>query len=208
MSVASAVKQLIADIGPNVLFSTRQILSRCRTKARNAVDLALRRLVEKAVIMRIAAGQFILISKDLSLPSAVEVARAKAETFGKRIYESNEKDNLSFLSNGCKSSFKSVHGRISLKHIAPGKIAARSIYNFSSGKSESETLQSQITETKTEIEALRPNLNKFSSLLFFLLGKQLLVNARQHLRNFCWRSALDHYGFSFRTGCGKDSARA
>ncbi len=81
MSTAGLICTQINRIQKGVLFSTRQFLS---LGSRGAVDQTLYNLVKAKVIMRVARGVFLRAGS--RMPSAYEVAKVKAESFGKRIF--------------------------------------------------------------------------------------------------------------------------
>lgn len=118
MSTAARVRAIVLNFARNVVFTTGELLA-CGT--RNAVDIELCRLVKSGAIKRLAAGVFANLSSVSEPPGIVEVARAKAQRFGKRIMcdtLSSETVN-EFLTDGCTSSFASMHGRIYFWHHAP-----------------------------------------------------------------------------------------
>ncbi len=120
MSTASKIREQIRELGANAIFVSKQFL---HLGTRNAVDLTLSRLEKKGRILRLAVGVFIAVSSDLKLPSALEIAQTKAAIYGKQIsYERElQKETRKFCTNGCSSSFQTVHGRVYFKPISPAK---------------------------------------------------------------------------------------
>ncbi|MBY0357768.1 MAG: hypothetical protein K2W82_07185 [Candidatus Obscuribacterales bacterium] len=107
MWTAAKIKNHIEKIDDDKLFSTRDFLS---YGPRPAVDQTLWRLVNAGIIIRVARGLF--IKKDAAIPSAFEVAKAKAEAFGRCIVTSGLQAARDLgLSNGNSSKSKdSSHG--------------------------------------------------------------------------------------------------
>jgi hypothetical protein len=119
-SVASKVRSYIDNLGSNVVFATKELL---HCGGRNAVDHALSRFVGKKLITRLAAGVFVvLISAEV--PTAAEIAQKKADVFHKKIIESKitHTGEWTFLTNGCRSSFRSIHGRVYFKTVSLRRI--------------------------------------------------------------------------------------
>lgn len=85
MMTAALVKRHICCISEDRPFSTREFLG---YGPRAAIDQALYRLVQKGKIIRIARGLF--IKEGATMPSVKEVAKAKAEAFGRTIAEYGE----------------------------------------------------------------------------------------------------------------------
>jgi len=118
------------------LFSTRLFLSYGK---RAAIDQCLYRLVKAERIIRVTRGLFVKWSPKVSMPSLYEVAKAKAEAFGKEIYTcgrdaakhlgliqntklldfiQNETNQPIFAVSGKTSSFQYGDKRITLKGIS------------------------------------------------------------------------------------------
>jgi hypothetical protein len=116
-SVASMVRSYVDSLGRDVIFATKQLL---HCGGRNAIDHALSRLVGQKHVTRLAAGVFVVLSS-AEVPSASEIAHKKADAFNKRIFESKVADIVqwTFLTNGCRSSFRSIHGRVFFKTASP-----------------------------------------------------------------------------------------
>jgi hypothetical protein len=113
-STASMVRAKVEYFGPDIVFTTRDILE---CGKRTAVDHALSRLVKSGVIRRLAAGVFIAVVATAPDPSAEEIAGAKAAAFRKHIYVKetvlvDSQPVYRFRTDGCRSSFKSIHGRL------------------------------------------------------------------------------------------------
>ena len=121
-SEAAAVRDRIAAIGKNIPFSTKELLL---SFVSATVYKQLSLLSRAGMIQRLARGVYIDGSPDAPLPSANEIAQVKAERFGKKAFSSQEKI---FRTDGCKSSFDSVQGRIEFKHMAPRKLKEISLY--------------------------------------------------------------------------------
>lgn len=126
MSITSNIKHHIENLGPNVIFTTRQMLHH---GSRNAIDHTLSRLVKKAVIIRLAAGVFIAATGISQLPPASAIIDAKSQAFDKRALEPLEsyadkhsEDSAIFLTDGCRSSFCSIHGRLYFKPASLRKL--------------------------------------------------------------------------------------
>ena len=89
------------------------------------MDIELYRLVKNGIIKRLAAGVFMNLVAGIRVPAPVEIARIKAARFGKRIVECcnsvSGNDGRIFHTDGTRTSFRTVHGRLHLKHLAPGK---------------------------------------------------------------------------------------
>ena len=84
----------------------------------NAVYKALAKLIEQGIIRSDARGVYSRISA--SPLSVEEIAVAKAERFGKRIFSSEPVQEAEFRTDGCTSSFETKrHGRIHFSHAAP-----------------------------------------------------------------------------------------
>ena len=126
------VRRHIKKLSDNVPFSTRDFLSYGH---RAAIDQCLCRMVKGGIITRLARGLFIKLPDGANLPSVYEVAKAKAEAFGRTIYadgaqaaialglsESPQQapQELTFAISGHSSSFKYGNIRVRFKST-PGK---------------------------------------------------------------------------------------
>lgn len=171
-SIAAKVLDLITGFG-EVAFSTAQVLS-CGN--RNAVDIALCRLVKKRVITRLAAGIFVVNSDSGVLPSPGEIARAKASRFDKKLVEgrSGPQSAFCYFTDGCRSSFQTIYGRICFRHRSPSKRKSHHAH------SEAVTNSQQLRPEKKIIgEHMSSGLNQVTlklvdclfELLFNLLGE-------------------------------------
>jgi hypothetical protein len=128
-SVARKVRDLIAEFGTNVLFTSKNLLGCGR---RNAVDIEVYRLVKAGKILRVAAGVFMRIVEGMELPSMLKTACVKANRFSRRLYEAEEtpphthaETSNTFHTDGSSTSMLTIAGRIFLKHRAPAKAASR-----------------------------------------------------------------------------------
>jgi hypothetical protein len=126
VSIAKSIKQHIKSLGANAVFTTKQLLHH---GSRNAIDLTLSRLVKKAVVIRLAAGVFIAVTGLSELPPALVIIEAKAKAFDKRALEPSNsyagkpaKDSTVFLTDGCRTSFCSIHGRLYFKPASLRKL--------------------------------------------------------------------------------------
>lgn len=123
------VRRHIFRLPDNVPFLTRDFLSYGH---RAAVDQCLSRMVKSGLIKRLARGVFIKPKPGAGLPSAYEVAKVKAEAFGRTIYLSGAQaavklgfseparpsNELTFLIAGHSSSFQYGDLRIRLKSMS------------------------------------------------------------------------------------------
>lgn len=118
-SIASKVRDLIIGFG-ELAFNTAQVLC---CGSRNAVDIELCRLVKKRVITRLAAGIFVLNCESGGISSQKEIAGLKASRFGKKIVEavSGVPTGLCYFTDGCRSSFQTIYGRIYFKYCSSSK---------------------------------------------------------------------------------------
>lgn len=132
-STASKIRSFVMNMHHKVIFTSADLLA---FGSRNAVDIELCRLVKRGLIKRLANGVFSLsLEEPEESPSASEIARIKAERFGKHVIVADNKQisntgNLYLTINGCKSSFESVHGRIHFRPISPAKLTNPAIPAF------------------------------------------------------------------------------
>ncbi len=122
-SIAARVREFVKSIGTEHAFTRARVLE---CGAPNAVDIELCRLVKNGVLKRLALGVFMLACNAESFcPSMAELARIKAERFGKQIFDKAKNacvpESNTYFTDGCRSSFKSVHGIVKLKHLAAAK---------------------------------------------------------------------------------------
>lgn len=126
MSTAGKILQHIVSLGASIIFTTREMLHH---GSRSSVDSTLSRLVGKGVIRRLAAGVFVAAKDLLQLPSAFEIAAARAQAFCKRLVKpvmasQLSEDSTTFLTDGCRSSIATVHGRLHFKPVSMRKLKA------------------------------------------------------------------------------------
>jgi hypothetical protein len=131
ISTSALIRKLALLMPYGKLFSTRDCLN---FGTRAAVDQALYRLVNDGVITRIARGLFARIAGNTPIPTAVEIAEAKASAFHRRLYAHAEKalqqfrmhkpskSKHQFATDGDTTSFLTIRGRIFLKHYAMRKL--------------------------------------------------------------------------------------
>ncbi|MFY0104189.1 hypothetical protein ABTP95_20360, partial [Acinetobacter baumannii] len=81
MSTMARIRRLISSIQLGELFTTRNCLS---FGSRGSVDQSLYSLVKSGTIVRVVRGVFMRPGSDM--PTALQLAKIKAESFGKRIY--------------------------------------------------------------------------------------------------------------------------
>lgn len=129
MSTFGRIRAAISCIGRNDIFSTRSFLG---MGSRGAVDQALYMLVKSKIIIRIARGLF--VKNGAQLPSIYEVAKLKAESFGKEICShgsatsrgfgltSNPESHPVFACTGRSSSFMFGSTRIFFVGMSPRKL--------------------------------------------------------------------------------------
>ncbi len=192
-SVASKVRALARSFAQNVAFTTGQLLC-CGT--RSAVDTALCRLAKNGVIERLAAGVYRYVSSVIENPSAFEIAKIKAERFGKRIAEYARSDfaseSLTFNTDGCSSSFNSIYGRLKLKHLSPAKFneqarprTDRSACNAVQARKDGIIPRLDNAEAHLLNEKLEQGIFQQASQLVHLIQK-LLENSQRTKRQICY----------------------
>jgi len=123
MHTAALIRKRIQELGANVIFSSAEFLS---FGSRNAVDITLCRLCKAGNILRLSLGIFVVHLESEALPNLIEIAHAKAARFKRTITKiidptHRKIDNGIFYTNGCKTSFNSIRGRIQFRHISPRK---------------------------------------------------------------------------------------
>lgn len=129
---AALIKRHIHNLPDGALFTTRDLLG---YGLRNAIDQTMYRLVKFRWCIRVARGVFQKAQgSSKKLIGAFEVARAKAQSFGKRIIDhaaqtakrlgiSNEaSQSCTYATDGRSSSFKFGDITIKLKGTAPRKM--------------------------------------------------------------------------------------
>jgi len=83
MWTSAQIRRHICILARDALFTTRDFLS---YGSRAAVDQALYRLVKQGEIVRLARGVFRKGDCKVSMPTAVQVARAKAQAFARNVF--------------------------------------------------------------------------------------------------------------------------
>jgi hypothetical protein len=131
MWTISLIRAHLNRIDSKTIVSTRDFLC---YGTRSTVDSALHRLVKMGMIIRLARGVFVKWSMKAArgdLPSALEVARAKARGFGKELFVhkkdaaaefgliENGNENPTFATFGRATSFQFRETRIHLVHVSP-----------------------------------------------------------------------------------------
>ncbi len=132
MLAAVRIREHIKNIRQGALFTTRHFLG---CGSRSAVDQALYNLVKARVIVRIARGVF--MKEGSALPSVYEVAKIKAESFGKQIYQhgadaayalgfpGRRNGSPTFVCSGRTSSFRFGDIIICLVGASPRKLCGQ-----------------------------------------------------------------------------------
>jgi Family of unknown function (DUF6088) len=145
----SFVKRYIHFVTDGKIFTTRDCLAFGK---RAAVDQALYRLVKMGWIRRLARGVFVKELGYIKDFSIFEIAKVKAESFGRRIVEQplfvaeprtenygKRPKTAIFLIDGRSSSFHIEGREVQFKHVSPRKLklaetpvgeAARSVWNL------------------------------------------------------------------------------
>ncbi len=127
------IRMHINALADHAVFVTRDCLI---YGTRNAVDIALSRMVKSKVIMRLTNGVFLKINPllKLKLPSILEVAHIKARAFGKKIFDHGAQlahklrlveqghPGPTYITDGPTSSFLYGETRIYFKGAAPRKV--------------------------------------------------------------------------------------
>lgn len=128
MSGAAAVRNYISNLSGS-LVTRRELIARFESD--DAVDKELGRLIARRLVERVAAGVYSVLANRRNRESALAIAEARCRAFGKRLVFLNDEQTgerqsmrTSYFSDGCSTSFNSVHGRICLKPVAPRKISA------------------------------------------------------------------------------------
>ncbi len=122
MYTRSLIRRHINSEPLGTIFSNRDFLQH---GLRATVDQALWVMKKRGEILALARGLFMKMPDgDFELPSAKQIAEAKARAFGKEIYtagadasrdikiSAGNKAKIEFSFNGRSTSFDSVHGRI------------------------------------------------------------------------------------------------
>ncbi len=127
------IRIYVNELADHAMFVTRDCLI---YGTRNAVDITLSRMVKAGIIMRLTNGVFLKVNPilKLNLPTALEVAKAKARAFGKMIFEhgaylakklslvEEENPGPTFITDGPSSSFLYGETRIYFRAAAPRKV--------------------------------------------------------------------------------------
>jgi len=129
MSCIGAIRAHINALSRDVIITTRELLE---YGYRSTVDQSISRLVRDEVLRRVARGVFVKF--DAPDPTALEVARTKAEAFGKTLVTDGQKiacelrlaieegePQIVYQVNGKTSSFKFLGVRITLRGAVPKK---------------------------------------------------------------------------------------
>lgn len=142
MSTACQIRRFIADLPPQTIFVTRELLT---FGSRRRVDWVTSHLVANEIIIRLARGVFVRNDKGMEIPPVNEIVEAKARAFGKLIIptladlaaarglEKPKKADkrkkeipdyegvAQFSVIGCKGNFMTEHGRVTFRTVAPRK---------------------------------------------------------------------------------------
>jgi hypothetical protein len=135
MWTSSFIRRHIFSLPEGTVFTTRDFLTYGR---RGAVDLALYRLVKSGLIRRLARGVFVRDPFEKMKFSHFEIAKVKAESFGRRItidppiqaqwpkldsrQMATTQTEVTFFIDGRTSSFHIGDQVIHLKQISPRKL--------------------------------------------------------------------------------------
>jgi len=128
----SMIRRYITLLPEGKIFSTQDVL---QFGMRAAVDQALSRLCKREQIRRLARGVFVKEEGSASEYSDMEIARVKAESFGRTIatfispvanpfseVAGNIPNTCTFLVNGHSSKFRIGDKTIYLKSVSPRKL--------------------------------------------------------------------------------------
>jgi len=128
MSCIGAIRAHIHALSEDVIITTRELLE---YGYRSTVDQSTSRLVRDAVLRRVARGVFVKFAAPD--PRPMEVARAKAEAFGKTLVTdgrekarelqlvTDDETQIVYQVNGKTSSFRFLGVRIILRGAVPKK---------------------------------------------------------------------------------------
>lgn len=131
MTTISLIRRFVALLPQGKLFTTRDVLA---FGSRSAVDSALFRLVNALAIRRLARGVFIRNDFPQRRPAAAEVARVKAESFGRRLVShgqeaawrlgvaSEPQDPHLYAIDGRSSAFRYADKIIKFQGLCPRKV--------------------------------------------------------------------------------------
>jgi len=109
MYTTTFIRRHIFRLPVGRLFTSREFLL---YGTRAAVDQALSRLVRKGLIVRLARGVFIRQDSDVRRISPIDVARAKAESFGKQlaVWGGHLASKLGLVAEGPPEQIFSING--------------------------------------------------------------------------------------------------
>ena len=167
----------ILAIGVGNAFATADLL---HLDQRGNVDRNLCRLVKSRKIVRLADGVFYLPGPDCTVPGTREIAKAKGRAFMKKVCPS-DKDPQKFFTDSCRSSFRTVHGRVHWQHKSPRGLSKQT---KSAAPDKPETMKQQ-TESSTDTQQPAKSQNSEQHgrpSLFNLIGKMQELIARTELR--------------------------
>lgn len=118
---AAGVRAFVDQLPNDAIFSRKQLVR--EFGSRGVVDNVLQRLCSENEIARVATGIYQKRAGASRLPSAREIIELRASAFGKQIIESEDSstDCETFRTNGCRSSFRSIHGRLYFKPMNQGR---------------------------------------------------------------------------------------
>ena len=133
MSASTFLRRFVYSLNRGQMFTTKDVL---RFGTRKAVDCALKRLVEKGEIVRLASGVFMRGDESTPLPTPLEVARIKAKAYGKKIATHGDEvaqqlklietagntETLALWIDGSSSSFKYGNIKIVFQSTSKRKI--------------------------------------------------------------------------------------
>jgi hypothetical protein len=191
MWTSNSIKRMIFHYLPlNKLFTTRQLLI---YGTRSAVDQCLSTLVKEGRIIRLARGVFVREGSRIETISVYDIAKIKAEAFGKQIALWNsqfvvgpgkKRDETTFAVSGSSSSFKFGETTIHLKKTSGRKLilgdtaagkALRTIWDLGRAIAESGTMSFNTSQMlRTDKEEIRLSIGWLPNWM----GKVLL---RHHL---------------------------
>ena len=129
--VTGQVRRHMAQLPDGTIFTTRELLFYGLKRA--SLDQALSRMVKKNELERLALGVFRRYSL-IPWPSAVEIAKSKAQAYKKEIvmhgadaaYQLQQQPlgniETTFGTDGHASSFRTVSGRVHMKQVAPRQL--------------------------------------------------------------------------------------
>lgn len=203
MSVQAHIIRAFNRLGIDELLTTRQLLG---WGSRAAVDQATYQLVKSGWIIRVARGVF--MRKGSRMPTVLEVAKAKAQAFGKQVYEHGaniakqlgfaprEGRRTTFLCTGRSSSFR--FGKIVIRFVgtSPRKLAGgdalsgkaiRAMWNLGKNTCTPEMLSSTYSNwgpAEEEIHELASLLPEWMNNLFYWGKREERVSRRRTL-TFC-----------------------